>query len=189
MRGYWWAPDGKSLLVARVDDEPVQRWYIADPSNPEQPATEVRYPAAGTPNAEVSLFLAGLDGTLTQVGWDQVAFPYLVTVCWEGSGAGREGAVLVGKSPGAGREGPAAAAPLIVVQSRDQREMRVLAVDTQTGGTAVVRADTSRHWLEIIPGVRPGPPPGRSRGRWTTEAPGGCWSPPPPTWRRGRPSR
>ncbi len=160
MRGYWWAPDGKSLLVARVDDEPVQRWYIADPSNPEQPATEIRYPAAGTPNAEVSLFLAGLDGTLTQVEWDQVAFPYLVTVCWEESGAGREERGAGREDPGAGREdpgtgreGPAAAAPLIVVQSRDQREMRVLAVDTQTGGTAVVRADTSRHWLEIIPGV------------------------------------
>jgi dipeptidyl-peptidase-4 len=133
MRGYWWAPDGRALLVARVDDEPVQRWHIADPSNPEHPARAIRYPAAGTPNADVSLFLAGLDGGLTQVEWDRAVFPYLVTVCWP--------------SPGA------ASPPLIVVQSRDQREMRMLAVDTGTGGTAVVRSDSSPHWVEIIGGV------------------------------------
>ena len=61
-RGYWWAPDGTALLVARVDSTPVHRWYIADPANPARPATEVAYPAAGTPNADVTLVLAGLDG-------------------------------------------------------------------------------------------------------------------------------
>ena len=33
-RGYWWAPDGAALLVARVDETPVQRWHISDPANP-----------------------------------------------------------------------------------------------------------------------------------------------------------
>ena len=36
MRGYWWSPDGDALLVARVDDAPVQRWYIADPAHPDR---------------------------------------------------------------------------------------------------------------------------------------------------------
>ena len=48
MRGYWWSPDGDALLVARVDDSPVQRWHIADPEHPERPPTVVAYPAAGT---------------------------------------------------------------------------------------------------------------------------------------------
>jgi dipeptidyl-peptidase 4 len=151
VRGYWWAPDSGALLVARVDVSPVQRWHIADPSNPDQPATEVRYPAAGTRNAEVSLVLAGLDGRHTPVGWDAAAFPYLVTACWAGSGA-------------------AADTPLIVVQSRDQREMRILAVDRQTGATTVVRADTDPRWLDIIPGV----PAWTAGGRivWTADAGG-----------------
>ena len=55
MRGYWWSPDGESLLVARVDDAPVRRWYIADPANPDREPTVVAYPAAGTANARVSL--------------------------------------------------------------------------------------------------------------------------------------
>src|SRR3954468_10425057 len=33
-RGYWWSPDGDALLVARVDNTPVQRWHIADPAQP-----------------------------------------------------------------------------------------------------------------------------------------------------------
>jgi len=36
-RGYWWAPDGRRLLAARVDNSPVQRWWIADPADPARP--------------------------------------------------------------------------------------------------------------------------------------------------------
>jgi dipeptidyl-peptidase-4 len=134
LRGYWWAPDSGALLVARVDESPVQQWHIADPSNPASPPAIVRYPAAGTRNADVSLVLAGLDGTLTPVDWDNGTFPYLVTACWEGPGATADG-------------------PLIVVQTRDQRQVRILAVDTGSGATTVVRADSDPHWLDIIPGV------------------------------------
>ena len=129
-RGYWWSPDGSALLVARVDETPVTRWHIADPANPERPPAEVAYPAAGTPNAEVSLLLARLDGTTVDVEIDHAAFPYLVTACWEG-----------------GHD------PLVVVQSRDQRTMRLLAVDAGTGQAEVLREDTDPRWLEIVPGV------------------------------------
>ena len=59
-RGYWWSRDGGHLLIARVDESPVTRWYIADPANPGKAPAEVAYPAAGTPNADVSLLLAAL---------------------------------------------------------------------------------------------------------------------------------
>jgi dipeptidyl-peptidase 4 len=130
MRGYWWAPDGASLLVARVDETRVQRWTIADPANPARPPAAVAYPAAGTPNADVSLLLAGLDGGRAEVDIDWAAFPYLVTVAWEADGD-----------------------PLIVVQSRDQRVMRLLTADPSTGATAVLREDTDPRWLDIVPGV------------------------------------
>ncbi|MGO8891969.1 MAG: prolyl oligopeptidase family serine peptidase [Streptosporangiaceae bacterium] len=144
-RGYWWSPDGSALLVARVDEAPVTRWHIADPANPERPPAEVAYPAAGTPNAEVSLLLARLDGTTVDVEIDHAAFPYLVTACWEG-----------------GHD------PLVVVQSRDQRTMRLLAVDAGTGQAEVLREDTDPRWLEIVPGV----PAWTADGRlvWTADA-------------------
>ena len=145
-RGYWWAPGGTAVLVARVDETPVQRWYIADPANPGRAPREVGYPAAGTPNADVSLVLAGLDGSRTPVEWDRAAFPYLVTVNWDGTD------------------------PLIVVQARDQRRMRLLSADPARGITAVLREDTDEHWVDIVPGV----PGWTSGGRivWTADAEG-----------------
>jgi dipeptidyl-peptidase 4 len=128
-RGYWWAPDGTAVLVARVDETPVPRWHIADPANPGRVPTEVAYPAAGTANADVSLVCAGLDGSRVPVDWDRSAFPYLVTVDW------------------------AEADALIVVQSRDQRRMRLLSADPGRGTVAVLREDTDPHWLDIVPGV------------------------------------
>jgi dipeptidyl-peptidase-4 len=128
-RGYWWSPDGSALLVARVDENPVPRWHIADPAHPETPAREVRYPAAGTANAEVTAFIASVAGKLTRVQWDGQAFPYLVTACWSAPGL------------------------LLVVQSRDQKELRLLRVDPATGQTTVLRADTDPVWTDIVPGV------------------------------------
>ncbi|TCM38623.1 dipeptidyl peptidase IV (DPP IV)-like protein [Kribbella sp. VKM Ac-2568] len=34
--GFWWAPDGQRLLVARVDESPVQLRYLADPCSPRR---------------------------------------------------------------------------------------------------------------------------------------------------------
>jgi dipeptidyl-peptidase-4 len=129
MRGHWWAPDGDSLLVARVDETPVGRWHIADPANPERPATEIGYPAAGTPNAFVGLVVLTTTGDRTSVSWDRGEFPYLVTAYWDERG------------------------PLIVVQSRDQRKMRILTVDPATGSTNPEHEDHDPIWLDIVPGV------------------------------------
>jgi dipeptidyl-peptidase-4 len=141
-RGYWWAPDGSALLVARADNAGVRRWHIADPANPGRRPTEIRYPAAGTTNAAVSLLVAGLDGSVVPVTWDADACPYLVAADWDAAGL------------------------LIVVQSRDQRLTRLLAVDASSGQTSVLREDTDPHWLDIVPGV----PARTADGRfvWTT---------------------
>jgi dipeptidyl-peptidase-4 len=145
-RGYWWAPDGSAVLVARVDETPVQRWHIADPANPGRAPREVGYPSAGTPNAEVSLVYAGLDGSRVPLDWDRAAFPYLVTVDWAGAEA------------------------LIVVQSRDQRRMRLLSADPARGATTVLREDIDRHWVDLVAGV-PGWT-GDGRIVWTADSEG-----------------
>ena len=148
IRGYWWAPDGASLLVARVDETPVQTWHIADPANPDRPPAAVAYPSAGTPNAEVSLLLAGLDGRMVAVDTGGAAFPYLVTVSWDSGD------------------------PLIVVLSRDQRVMRLLTADPATGATTVLREDTDSRWLDIVPGVPARTGDGEGRIAWVADAGG-----------------
>ncbi|GAB2849036.1 prolyl oligopeptidase family serine peptidase [Actinoallomurus bryophytorum] len=129
MRGFWWAPDGEAVLAARVDESPVQRWHIADPANPGRTPVEVAYPAAGTPNADVSLVVLRLDGGRQPVEWDREAYPYLVDASWDGTGV------------------------LLVVQTRDQKVMRILSADPATGRTTLVREDTDPVWLDIVPGV------------------------------------
>ena len=129
-RGYWWAPDGQRLLVARVDEAPVQRWYIADPANPGRQPAEVAYPAAGTPNAVVSLALVDLDGSRQDVRWDDGSYPYLVAAQWSASGP-----------------------PLLLVMSRDQRHSQILMVDVDSGLTTTLDSAGDARWLEVVPGV------------------------------------
>jgi dipeptidyl-peptidase 4 len=128
-RGFWWSPDGQRLLVARVDTTPVGRWFIADPANPGRTPRKVAYPAAGTANADVSVVIAGLDGSLTQVDWDSAALPYLISAHWS-------------------RGGPA----LLRVCSRDQRTMRVLSV-ADDGRTETICEDTDPDWVDVVVGT------------------------------------
>ncbi|WP_411099918.1 prolyl oligopeptidase family serine peptidase [Streptomyces sp. x-45] len=137
-RGFWWSPESDRLLVARVDDTPVQRWWISDPAHPGRDPQHVPYPAAGTPNADVRLFLVGLDGGRTEVLWDRARYPYLARVHWSAAGA-----------------------PLLLVQARDQRSQLYLAVDTTSGTTRMVHADEDPIWLELFPGAPCWSPSGR----------------------------
>lgn len=129
-RGFWWSPGSDRLLVARADDTPVGRWWIADPAHPEREPNHVAYPAAGTANAEVRLFVIDLGGTRTEVVWDRGRYPYLARVHWSDAGA-----------------------PLLLVQARDQRSQLFLAVDPESGATRMVHADEDPTWLELFPGV------------------------------------
>ena len=132
-RGYWWSPDGEALAVCRVDSAPVGEWTIADPAHPDRPATTVRYPAAGTPNADVTLHLVGLDGSRTVVDWDREFFPYVASVGWTAAGL------------------------VMLVQSRDQQGSMVLRVDVgdgpTRGATTVVAHDDDDAWVELVPGT------------------------------------
>jgi dipeptidyl-peptidase-4 len=126
MRGYWWAPSGEALLVERVDEAPVRTWHIADPANPDRPATAQRYPAAGTPNAITELYVLGLDGSRVTVPY---AEEYLTTAAWD------------------------AHALSIVTLTRDQKTMRLFTVDPATGASTLVRQDNDPAWVDIVTGV------------------------------------
>ncbi|MBB5938534.1 S9 family peptidase [Streptomyces zagrosensis] len=155
-RGFWWAPDSRALLVARVDVTPVQRWFIGDAANPLQRPRAVRYPSAGTANADVSLHVLPLDGERTEVRWDRAAFEYLVTAGWETAVGGvRPGAAGSprGAAPAAGSPGAVRPRPVLTVQSRDQRTMRVLTADPDTGETRVLHERRDPAWVEIVPGI------------------------------------
>ncbi|GAA0581190.1 S9 family peptidase [Kribbella sandramycini] len=155
--GFWWSPDGSQLLVARVDESQVELRYLPAPTPPTEPAPEpstepstepssgpstepssgpssgpaqgIRYPAAGTANADVRLSLIDLDGRRREVEWDRAEFEYLVQASWSTS------------------------APLFAVQSRDQRRLLIIEADPTTGATTLVREVTDEHWVDLRPGT------------------------------------
>lgn len=142
-RGFWWSPGSDALLVARVDTSLVQRWWLSDPAHPELPPRAIRYPAAGTANAETSLHVVRLDGTRTEVRtperveqeyhvaeeWTDGAFEYVPTAHWDAHG------------------------PLITLQTRDQRSLYVLEVDPESGETQMVSHRRDHAWLDLLPGT------------------------------------
>lgn len=131
MRGFWWAPEGDRVAVTRVDTAPVQDWYIADPADPASPARRISYPAAGTANAEVRLYVCALDPDVAavEVVWDRADLPYLADVAWTTAGL------------------------LVTLQSRDQTRLVIARADTATGALEVLATEVEPRWVDLVPGV------------------------------------
>ncbi|PRY01951.1 S9 family peptidase [Allonocardiopsis opalescens] len=129
--GFAWSPDGEALLAARVDESPVRGWHIADPTFPDRAPALMRYPAAGTPDAEVTLAVfaaaAGAEAPALVPPADP-ELPYLADFRWHRTG------------------------PLVVRQSRDQRRV-VVRHSPGDGGDWRVRELADPDWVELVPGL------------------------------------
>jgi dipeptidyl-peptidase 4 len=136
--GYWWSPDGRQLLVARVGEADVASWWLSDPSAAAAVPVRQRYPFAGTANPEVRLLLVGLDGGTVRVDLPSAELPYLLDARWDGAGP-----------------------PLLMLLSRDHQRSEVRAVDPVTGAAGLLQADTDPAWLERMPGTPRWLPDGR----------------------------
>ena len=129
-RGYWWDPRGQRMAACRVDTSPVAQWWIASPSQPASEPRSIRYPAAGTANADVQLWIVDVDGgPQIRIDWAAAgdgAWEYLANVAW--------GEQL-----------------LLTVQTRDQRTLAVLSADPDTGATNEILRVTDDTWVELQP--------------------------------------
>lgn len=126
-RGFWWSPDGDAILAEHYDEAPVQRWHISDPAQPQAPPVEQRYPAAGTPNAEVSLWILDLAGERRRVVWDASEYEYVHHVSWTSHGD-----------------------PVVQVLSRDHRTSQILGIDPRSGATRLLRQLHDDAWVESL---------------------------------------
>jgi dipeptidyl-peptidase 4 len=136
-RGFWWSPDSQTLLAERVDDTPVQSWWISDPANPHKAPRPHLYPMAGTDNAIVSLaFFSAETLHRTDVDWARegaththVDWPYLVEVSWS-----EEGCTLV-------------------LMNRAQNRQRVVDCRVTDGALRTMHDVTDPVWTELMPGT------------------------------------
>lgn len=144
MRGYWLSADGLSVVYARVDNHNVETLSISDPAQAHNPAQTFRYPRAGNANADVQLLVRPLspEGKAVAIEWNREQFPYVVNVVWSQN------------------------APLtLVVQSRDQRTLQILKVQSATGRTTLLHEERESAWLNIVP----------SMPQWLSDGSGFLW--------------
>jgi dipeptidyl-peptidase-4 len=132
--GYWWSPDDRHLAVARVDESPVQVVTRAAIGAEGTKLVEQRYPAAGTKNALVDLYIMTPGGG-SRVKADLGPNPdqYLTRVNWSADGK----SVLVQR------------------MSRDQKRLDLLRIDPETGRSALLFSETSPTWINLTDNLRP----------------------------------
>ncbi|HEU4526843.1 MAG TPA: prolyl oligopeptidase family serine peptidase [Actinomycetota bacterium] len=130
LRGHWWSPDGARLAATRVDQRRVLTWHIADPTDPAAAPRALRYPQAGTEDADVTLFVFDVvTGSRVEVRWDRATFPYLARVLWD------EGGPLT-----------------LLVQTRDQRRVQLLEADAM-GATEAIADLEDPEWFDLFEDV------------------------------------
>ncbi|WP_405365916.1 prolyl oligopeptidase family serine peptidase [Kitasatospora sp. NBC_00039] len=129
-RGHWWRPDGGALLAARVDESALPRRYFADPARPDEQPEDFAYPQAGGPNADVQLWVLGLDGGRVRLRWDDTGFPYLCAAEWAGTGE-----------------------VLLTVADRLQQHVLLLSADPATGDTTELSRTSDPFWVDDLPGT------------------------------------
>ena len=131
--GYYWAPDDSAIAYKRYDEAPVpvaRRFEIfADRTD----VVEQRYPAAGDPNALVSLHIVSpVTGEIRNVDLGSNPDIYLVRADWSGN----------------------AKSLLFQRQSRDQKKLELIAVDAATLAQRVLVTETSPTWVSIFDDLR-----------------------------------
>ncbi|MDO7842796.1 S9 family peptidase [Sphingomonas immobilis] len=133
--GYWWSPDESRIAVERFDEAPVGVVTRAAIGAKGTKVYDQRYPAAGTPNVLVELYVVALDGARVKVDLGSNPDIYLARVDWT-----PDGKTL-----------------LVQRQSRDQKTLDMLAVDPATGKAKVLFTEKSgaRSWLNLSDAYRP----------------------------------
>jgi dipeptidyl-peptidase 4 len=126
--GYWWSPDERRLVVARVDETPVNEVERFEIQANGARVVRQRYPATGTANARVDLYVADL-GAETRLRLDLGADPdiYLPRVEWFPDSHG----IAVQR------------------QSRDQKTLELLRFEAATGQGRVLLTERGEQWVPL----------------------------------------
>lgn len=131
--GYYWAPDDSAVAYRRYDEAqvPIARRFEIYPDRTE--VIEQRYPAAGDKNVIVELRIANpVTGETKNVDLGAEKDIYLVRADFSGD----------------------AKQLLFQRQSRDQKKLELVAVDTATLAQKVLVTETSKTWTDINDDLR-----------------------------------
>jgi dipeptidyl-peptidase-4 len=132
--GTWWAPGDGRVAVECFDEAKVQVVTRAAIGANGTRTFDQRYPAAGTPNVAVDLWVMDPDsGRSVKVDLGSEPDIYLARVNWS-----KDGRTLY-----------------VQRLSRDQKRLDLLAVDPATGASRSILAEESKTWLNLNDDFRP----------------------------------
>ena len=134
--GTWWAPRDARVAVECYDEAKVQVVTRAAIGANGTKTFDQRYPAAGTPNVAVSLFVIDpVTGRRANVDLGSNRDIYLARVDWS-----KDGRTLY-----------------VQRETRDQKRLDMLAIDPATGASHVMFNETSTTWASSASvNARPG---------------------------------
>ncbi|WNO52743.1 DPP IV N-terminal domain-containing protein [Stakelama saccharophila] len=128
--GYWWSPDDERIAVERFDEAPVGVVTRAAIGASGTRVFEQRYPAAGTPNVAVSLYVMKPDGSgRVKVNLGDDPDIYLARVDWTPDG----NTLLVQR------------------ENRAQTQLDMLAVNPISGASEVLFSEKAKEdsWINL----------------------------------------
>ncbi len=126
--GTWWSPTDARIAVERIDESRVAVVQRAAIGADGTRVYAQRYPAAGTPNATVELWIMAPNGS-ARVKADLGANSdiYLARVDWAADGS----------------------ALYVQRLTRDQKRLDLLKVDPATGAATVILSDAANTWVNL----------------------------------------
>lgn len=132
--GTWWAPGDRAIAVECFDESKVKIVTRAAIGADGTKTFDQRYPAAGTANVSIGLWLIDpRTGARVRVDLGQDRDIYLARVTWA-----KDGRTL-----------------FVQRESRDQKRLDMLAVDPSTGASRLLFSETARTWINLNNDFRP----------------------------------
>lgn len=127
-RGYWWAPDGNSLVIMRLDESHVPDYPLVD-WLPQHPQTVFeKYPKAGDPNPEASFYLYDLqEATLRRLPITGLEDAYVPRLQWT----------------------PDSRHLLLQILNREQNHLRLLRLTPKTDEIRTILEEKAACWINI----------------------------------------
>ena len=138
--GYWWAPNEMWIAFTRIDESPVPEVERFEIYADRTQVIKQRYPAAGSPNANVQLFVVDVAAATSMPATSVAAATapvqvdlgsnpdfYLARVNWF----------------------PDSSALAVQREARDQKSLSLLRADPASGSTSELLSEQSTRWVEL----------------------------------------